>query len=109
MIVPPEDMIGRTFLGQPRNDGERHQSTIVKSISNYDKKLESNLERIKFLSSFNDDSYEEMHAYNDIIRHIEKDNIDPDIWKFKHIIAHEVPLERNRPNYKGCPYNVIIE
>ena len=57
----------------------------------------------KFLCSFNDNYYEEIYAYNDIIRHVEKDNNDPDIWKFKQIIAHEGTLERNHLNYKGCP------
>ena len=56
--MAPEDMIGRTFLGQPRDDGKRHRETIVKTISNHDKELESNTEYIKFLCSFNDDQYE---------------------------------------------------
>ena len=109
MIMSVEDMIGRNFLGQPGDDGERHRVTIVKAISNYHKKQESNPELIKFLSSFNDDQYEEIYAYKDIIIHIEKDNSDPDIWKFKHITTYEGSLERNHPNYKGCPYNIMIE
>ena len=32
MVVTPEDMIGRTFLDQPRDDGERHRATIIKAI-----------------------------------------------------------------------------
>ena len=48
-IMAPEDMIKHTFLGQPRDDVERHRATIVKAISNHDKKIESNPERIKFL------------------------------------------------------------
>ena len=82
--MTPEDMIGRTFLGQPRDDGERHRPTIVKA-SNHDKNLKSNPERIEYLCSFNNDQYEEIHAYNDIISHIEKENNDPDVWKFKYI------------------------
>ena len=109
MIIPIEDMIGYTFIGQPRDNGERRITTIVKSISNQDKDLKSNPECIKFLWSFNDDQYEEIYAYNDIIRYIEKDNNDPFFNKFKHIVAHEGPLERNHPNYKECPYNVMID
>ena len=40
MITTPEDIIERTFLCQPRDDGERHRATIVKAISNHDKELE---------------------------------------------------------------------
>ena len=39
MIMSPEDMIGRTFLGQLRDYGEIHRATIVKAISNHDKEL----------------------------------------------------------------------
>ena len=39
MIMLPEDMIRRTFLGQPRDYGERHTAIIVKAISNYHKEL----------------------------------------------------------------------
>ena len=88
MIMKLEDMIGRTFLDQPRDDGEIHQATIIKVILNHDKNLESNHERIKFILSFNDDQYAYIYVYNNIIRHIEKYNNDPDIWKFKHITAH---------------------
>ena len=62
MIITPEDMSRRSFLGQPRDKGERERSTIVKSISNHNKSLESNFETIKFLYYFNDDQYEKyMH------------------------------------------------
>ena len=100
MILIPEVMIGRTFLGQPKDDEEKHRATIVKAISNHDEELESNPERTKFLCSFNDDQYEEIYVYSDIIRHIKKYNNDPDIQKFKHITAHEGTLEIRQPNYK---------
>ena len=107
--MTPEDMIGHNFLDQPRYDEERHRATILKAISNHDKELESNTECIKFLYSFNDDQYEKMYAYNDILRNIDKDNNNPDIWTFKHKTAHTGTLERNHPNYKGCPYDAMIE
>ena len=31
--MAPEDMIGRIFLGQSRDDGERHREKIVKAIT----------------------------------------------------------------------------
>ena len=82
--MTPKNMIGRTIIGQPRDNGERRQARIVKDISDHDKKLEPNPELVKFLCSFNDDQYEEKYAYNDIIKHIEKENTDPDVWKFKY-------------------------
>ena len=51
IIITLVDMIGRSFLGQPRDGGERHRARIVKYIAYHDKNLESNPERIKFLYS----------------------------------------------------------
>ena len=36
------------------------------------------------------------------------DSPDP-VWKFRHIIAHEGPLEPHHPNYKGSRFNVMME
>ena len=100
MMITSQYIIGRTFLCQPRDSGERNRARVVESISDHDNHLESNPERITFLCSFNDEQCEKIYAYNDIIRHIKKDNDNPDIWKFKHTTAHEVPLKNNHPNYK---------
>ena len=32
MIIEPEDMIGRTFLGESLDNRERHRAKIVKAI-----------------------------------------------------------------------------
>ena len=58
MVMTHNDMTRRTFLGQPKDDGEKHQARIVKAISDHDNHLESNPERIKYVCSFNDDRYE---------------------------------------------------
>ena len=88
---------------------ERHRTRIVKAISDHDKNLESNSERINFLCSFNDDQSEELHTYDNISRSVEKDNNDPDVWKFKYITAHERPFSSNHSNYKEFPYNIMIQ
>ena len=31
------------------------------------------------------------------------------MWRFKRIKSHEGPLNRSHPNWKGCPFNVMIE
>ena len=100
MIIIPEDMIGRTFLGQPRDDMQRNRARIIKAILEHNKKLESNPEHIKLVCSFNYDQYKYIYAYNDIIRRIEKDNNDPGAWKFKYITVHDRSLKRTHPNYK---------
>ena len=64
---------------------------------------------LKFRCSVNDDKYEEVLSYNDILAYIEKDDDDPVVWKFKKIVSHQGPLAKAHPHYKGSSYNVRIE
>ena len=109
MIIKPEDKVGRTFLSDPMDNGERHRARIVKALDDHKNDLEKNPERAKFLCSFNDDEYEEIVTYNNIVDHIEKDQDDPSAWKFQRITAHEGPLSKSHPNYKGSTYNIMVE
>ena len=81
MVMHPEDLIGRTFLSEPMDNGERHRGRIVKAITEHKKDIANNPDRIKFLCSFNNDEYEDILAYHDIIDHIEKEYEDPTVWK----------------------------
>ena len=109
MVIQPEDMIGQIFLAEPFDNGERHRACIVEAISDQHNQLEKNPDCIKFLCSFNNDQYTDILAYNNIINHIEKYDDDPTIWKLHHITAHEGPLAKTPPSYKGSSYNVMIE
>ena len=57
----------------------------------------------------NDDKYEDLLSYRQVLDYIEKDADNPIVWKFKCIVAHEGPLDSNSPSYKGSSYNVRIE
>jgi hypothetical protein len=72
-------------------------------------KMTSKVTRIKFLCSINDDTFEEVMAYNDIISYIESEEENNTIWKFKRITAHEGPITRRHSNWKGSTYNVMVE
>ena len=104
--IAPEYMIGRLFLYNPTNivtinNGERYRAFIIKTIEDHDKKIARDLAITKSVHSFNDNRYQEINAYTTIIRNIEKDHDDPDVWKFKRITAHEYPILPHRHNYKG--------
>ena len=51
----------------------------------------------QFVCSVNDDKYEEIMSYNDIINHIAQYEDEYIVWKFKHIIAYEGPLFASNP------------
>jgi hypothetical protein len=109
-VFHPSDLVGRTFLMDPQENGQRFRARIVRAIENHDGDIEDNPTRIQFLCSVNDDESEEIIAYNEILNHIENDESDETtIWKFKRITAHEGPLTRTHPSWKGSQYNVMIE
>ena len=47
-------------------------------------------------------------SYNEIINHIEDDEFDNGLWKFKSISGHQGPLSKSDDNYKGSRYNVLV-
>ena len=60
MVIVPEDMVGRSFLSNPTDNGtiyigERHRAFILKAIEDYDNKIAKDPAHTKFLCSFNDD------------------------------------------------------
>jgi hypothetical protein len=110
--IDPADLIGRTFLKAPRQDGQRFRCKIVEAIIKNEGDLEKEPALVKFRCSVNNDEYEEVVTYNDIVNHIERQDggLDEDnIWKFKRISAHEGPLTEAEKSYNGSAYNVLVE
>ena len=64
---------------------------------------------MKFLCSVNNEEYETVMSYNDIITQLADDNDELRVWKFRRIVSHQGPLTQADPNYKGSKYNVLIE
>ena len=106
--MKPEDLVGRTFLLDQQEDGQKHRAKIVEAINAHEDKVQNNPELLKFRCSINNDEYEEIMAYNDIVHHIYVDQESDVVWRFKEIISHEGPLAQNHPNYKGSRYNVNV-
>ena len=105
----PSDLIGRTFLKPPEEDGQRFRAKIVEAIVDHEQDLAKNPDKVKFLCSVNGDEYEEILSYNEIIDHIEKDEADPGFWRFKSISGHQGPLSQSDPAYQGSRYNVLVD
>ena len=109
-IFSPHDLVGRTFLKDKQEDGQRHRMKIAKFIDDFENDVAQNPTRIKFLCQRVDgDAAEEIITYNQMLDFITRDE-DTDIaWKFKRIVSHQGPLKPDHPDYKGSMYNVMIE
>ena len=108
-IVYPSDLIGRSFLMDINENGEKFRAKIISAIKKHEDGLENHPDHLKFVCSVNDNEYEEILTYNEILHHIEKEENSDIVWKFKDITAHQGPLTRTHPDYKGSSYNVKIE
>jgi hypothetical protein len=58
--------------------------------------------------SLNNDEGETI-TYNKLLDYLSKDEESNVVWKFKRIISHEGPLKPGSSDYKGSPYNLMIE
>ena len=104
----PSDLIGRTFLKSPEEDGQRYRGKILEVLAKDNQKLHDHPERIKFRCSLNNDEFEEVLLYGEILNLIEKDETDHGVWKFKSISGHQGPLSKGDKDYKGSRYNVLV-
>jgi len=107
-ISKPEDLIGRSFLLEPDEHGNRFRARVVEMIEDFDNELENNGERTKFLCVLNDNEREELISYNKVLERLEQDN-DGVLWKYKRIVSHQGPLKKGDKDYEGSRYNVMVE
>jgi hypothetical protein len=108
-IINPSELIGRTFLTEPQEDGQRFRPHIVRAINDTERDPKSYPERVKFVCSMNNDAFKDTVAYSGIVQHIERDEDDGHVWQFRRITAHKGPLRPSHPNWKGSSYNVMVE
>ena len=77
------DLIGRTFLLPEQEDGQCFHAAIVECISQHEDQLSSDPKHIKFRCSINDDEYEDILSYQEIMDYICKDDEEHIYWHFK--------------------------
>ena len=69
--IKPDDLISRTFLGDPSSDGTRLQAKIVDMIKLDDEEQTNDSIFIKFCFTVNECKFKDIVTYSKIINHIE--------------------------------------
>jgi hypothetical protein len=83
VIVNPQELLGRTFLMDTQEDGQRFRARIVECISNHESNVCRSDDHVKFQISVNEDKYEEIITYNELMDFIEKNQEnDTIVWRF---------------------------
>jgi hypothetical protein len=80
-VIDPSELIGHTFL-MDKEDEQRHHARILndideeeicKCIGKHELELFRHPGHVQFVCSINDDNYEEILSYNELMDYIEKD------------------------------------
>ena len=110
-----EDLIGRTFLLPPQDNGQRHRAKVTrKGVEIIDQEYSLRIENINFMLDIGNEKVEEFISDNQLLDHLEtaQDNdlgMDQELFKFRTIIGHQGPLKANDLDWKGSKYIVQVE
>ena len=64
-IIDPDELIHRTYLTDPDQDGQTFRAKIVQKIVDHSKDLQTHDEKYKFLASIDGDRADEIIGYNE--------------------------------------------
>ena len=114
VTIDPKDLIGRTFLKDSEEDGQRFRARVVRAVVEKEEDRQKGSEYMKFICEVPNSSVDEILTYNEILDHIEKDNDEVEndteqLYNFRRITAHQGPLRSSDKDYKGSTYNVLVE
>jgi hypothetical protein len=114
VTIDPKDLIGRTFLKDAEEDGQRFRARVVRAIVDRETEQKKGHEYMKFICEVPDSMVDEIFTYNEIFYHIERDNNDLEndkeqLYKFCRIAAHQRPLSTSDKDWKGSKYNILVE
>jgi hypothetical protein len=83
IIVDPQELLGRTFLMDTQEAGQRFRAHIIECISDHESNVRRSDDHVKFRISINEDKYEEIITYNKLMDFIEKNQEnDTIVWRF---------------------------
>ena len=107
-MTNPTDLEGISF-NIPKEDGNTIKAKVVEAIEDHEYQVSKHPVHLRFCCSLNDDEYEEILTYQEVMDHMERDSDNPIVWNFKRIVSHQGPLDPSNPSYLGSSYNVTIE
>ena len=111
----PDDLVVRTFLLPPGDNGERLRAKVTRKVVEVIKKTDGErVQNLSYILGIGNGKVEEIISYNQLVDHLEaaanEDNkISEDLYKFRALIGHQGLLKATDPNWKGCKYNVLVD
>jgi hypothetical protein len=107
-IIDANDIIGRSYLQEPEEDGTRHRLKIIAKLDEHDANIANDPTMIRFRATNDQETYEEIVTYRQILDKLDHEDGVEDEWHFKSINDHQGPLQQSDADYKGSRWNVQI-
>ena len=99
-----DNMINRSFLLPPNEDGSRQGALITGVVEDFQGQLDSNPDRVRYKARIGESKFEELIEYNDLMEMIEEQKPNDDgTWRFRKIMAHR------KPKNKKDTWKVLVE
>ena len=101
----PSELIGRTFLLPPEENGEGHRAKVTRQVVEIiDQDNGQRIENIHFILDIGNGKVEELISYNQLLEHLENAQdhdmgMDQELYRFRAIIGHEGPLLASDPDW----------
>ena len=109
----PDDLIGGTFLLPKNEQGERLRATTKRKVIETSKLLhdqhDNAIDKINFHLDVGQGRAKAIMSYVQILDHLDHQEQQEDLYKFRAITGHQGPLSPQDENYKGSKYNVMVE
>ena len=109
----PDDLIGRTFLLPNNEQGERLRAIIKRKVIETSKLLddqhENAIDKINFHLYVGQGRSEAIMSYVHILDHLDHQEQQEDLYKFRAITGHHAPLSPQDENYKGSKNIIMVE
>jgi len=110
--IAPDELIGRSILLPPNEEGERYRAKIVQKIIEHGNTIEGHPDKVQFMVNIDKDGAEEIYAYGDIVDFINQQNLEEEtgeqLFRFKEIIGHQGPLKKGDKGWNHSMWNVMI-
>ena len=94
----PSDLIGRTFLLPPEENGERHRAKVTRQVVEIvDQDNGQRVENINFILDIGNGKVEALISYNQLLEHLENAQdcdmgMDQELYRLRALIGHQGPL-----------------
>jgi hypothetical protein len=91
-IIDANDIISRSYLQEPEEDRTRHRLRIITKLDVHDASIANDPTMIQFCATNDQEIYEEIMTYRQIIDKLDQEDGTEGEWHFKAIKNHQGPL-----------------